>query len=142
MFSKEESKKLRQGFWIAFGKSYPHKWTLYDTKIKGLSFKFAFELRKASVAIAIESDDLERRILIWEKLLSLKSILKDTFPTDLIFDDSYLLSNRKEISRVYVEKTGVSIHDKNSWRETMIFLNENMKRFETFFEDYKEILAV
>ncbi len=35
MFSKDESKKLREDFWIFFGKSFPRKWILYNTKIKG-----------------------------------------------------------------------------------------------------------
>ena len=38
MFNKEDSRKLREEFWIAFGKSFPIKWILYKTKIKGLSF--------------------------------------------------------------------------------------------------------
>ncbi|MGB5417276.1 MAG: DUF4268 domain-containing protein, partial [Algibacter sp.] len=42
MFSKEESKRIKQEFWTSFGKSFPRKWVLYDTKLKGLSFKFHF----------------------------------------------------------------------------------------------------
>ena len=47
MFSKEESRILRQEFWTSFGKSFPRKWILYDTKLKGLSFKFHFDNRTA-----------------------------------------------------------------------------------------------
>jgi len=36
MISKEESKELIQEFWTSFGKEYPHKWILYNTKIKNL----------------------------------------------------------------------------------------------------------
>jgi len=143
MFSKEESKKLRQDFWTAFGKSYPRKWILYNTKIKGLQFKFHFDLKKALVSLDVETDDLEKRIALWEKLLILKSILHaEAFLPEAIFDDSYLMKNGKEISRVFVEKVGVSIHNKNSWRETMVFLNLHMEKFEDFFEDYKMVLDV
>jgi len=140
MFSKEESKKLRQEFWTSFGKSYPRKWILYNTKVKGLVLKFSFDVRQASVSIDVEADDLMRRIELWEKLVSLRSILINDYNKHVIFNDSFVLSNQKEISRIYIEKLEVSIHNKNTWQETMIFLNTSMKQFEAFFIEYKDIL--
>ena len=140
MFSKEESKQLRKEFWTSFGKSYPHKWILYNTKVKGLALKFHFDLRIALVSMDIETSDLGQRIELWEKLQSLKSILTEEYLPEIVFEDSFLLENGKEISRVYVRKEGVSIHNKNSWQETMIFLNDNMLLFEDFFFEYKEII--
>ena len=49
MYSKEEAAKLRQEFWISFGKSFPYKWTLYKTGVKNLSFRFYFDTKKAMV---------------------------------------------------------------------------------------------
>lgn len=141
MFSKEESRILRQEFWTSFGKSFPRKWILYDTKIKGFSFKFYFDTKKALVALDLE-DDLENRISYWEKLLSMRSILEDDYIADLIFEEEYYLENGKEISRIYIPiDTNVSIHNKNSWREVMEFFNEYMSKFEAFFEDYNEVLT-
>ena len=141
MFSKAASKKLRQDFWIAFGKSYPNKWTLYDTKIKGLSLKFHFDLKRALVSIDIETSDLDQRIQLWEKLVSLKSILVEEYLPEAQFVDYFVLENSKEISRVYVQKENVSIHNKNSWQETMQFLNTNMGLLESFFKEYEPILS-
>lgn len=141
MFSKSASKKLRQDFWIAFGKSYPRKWILYDTKIKGLALKFHFDLKNAMVSMDVEHHDLETRIILWDKLLLLQSILKNDFIPKAEFIDSYILENQKEISRVFVAKKGVSIHNKNTWRETMEFFNETMLQFEAFFRDNKDILS-
>lgn len=140
MFSKEESKKLRQDFWIAFGKSYPRKWILYDTKIKGLALKFHFDLKIAMVSMDIETSDLEKRIELWEKLVSLKSILKNDYLQETKFEDSLILENHKEISRVYVQKESVSIHNKNTWQETMQFLNTKMALLESFFQEYEGII--
>jgi hypothetical protein len=140
MFSKEESRLLRENFWISFGKSFPRKWMLYDTKIKGLSFKFHFDTKSALVALDLE-DDLENRIVYWEKLESLKSILINEFLPNAIFEDTYYLDSGKEISRIYVIlEHDVSIHNKNSWQMVMEFFNENMGLFEAFFCEYKEIL--
>lgn len=140
MFSKEESRRLRQDFWISFGKSFPRKWTLYDTKIKGFSFKFHFDTKKALIALDIE-DDLENRITYWEKLISLKSILTQDYLPDVIFEEEYFLENGKEISRIYLPlEQKVSIHNKSTWQDVMVFFNENMSKFEDFFEDYKEVI--
>ncbi|VAW18999.1 hypothetical protein MNBD_BACTEROID03-2304 [hydrothermal vent metagenome] len=139
MFTKEESKRLREEFWISFGKSYPHRWLLYDTKIKGLALKFHFGIKNATVSMNIELSALEMRIELWKKLASLKSILIDQYLPQAQFEDSFVLENQKEISTVYVEKINVSIHNKETWRETMVFLNGNMLRLETFFNEYKEI---
>lgn len=140
MFSKEESRKLREEFWISFGKSFPRKWILYDTKLKGFAFKFHFDTTSAMVVLDLE-DDLENRINFWEKLQSLKSILKDDFLPNAIFEEIYHLENGKEISRVYVSlPQKVSIHNKNTWREVMEFFVEKMTLFETFFVDYKDFI--
>lgn len=140
MFSKEESKQLRQDFWMAFGKSFPQKWILYNTKIKGLRLKFDFDVKKAMVSLDVDSENLERRIVLWEKLLSLKSLLAEDYWPEAIFEDSYVLENGREISRIYLEKENVSIHNKNSWQETMEFLNQNMKQLETFFLEYRDVI--
>ncbi len=140
MFSKEESRLLRQEFWTSFGKSFPRKWLLYDTKIKGVAFKFHFDTKTALIALDLE-DDLENRINCWEKLIALKSILQDEYLPNSIYEEEYYLDNGKEISRIYLPlEQKVSIHNKNSWQEVMVFFNTNMILFETFFEEYCDII--
>ncbi|WP_203256789.1 DUF4268 domain-containing protein [Hyunsoonleella ulvae] len=140
MFSKEESRILRQEFWTSFGKSFPRKWILYNTKLKGLSFKFHFDTKTALVALDIE-DDLEHRIKYWEKLVALKSILTDEYLPEAIYEEEYFLENHKEISRIYVPlQQKVSIHNKNSWRDVMEFFNNTMHLFEAFFLEYKDVI--
>lgn len=140
MFSKEESRILKQEFWTSFGKSFPRKWILYNTKIRGLSFKFHFDTKSALIALDLE-DDLENRINCWEKLITLKGILQSNYLPDAIYSETYYLNNGKEISRIYLSlEQKVSIHNKNSWQEVMVFFNTNMILFETFFEEYREII--
>ena len=140
MFSKEESKQIRQLFWTSFGKSFPRKWTLYNTGIKGLTFKFHFDTKSALVAMDLE-DDLEMRIDHWERILSLKSILVKDYLNEAIFEETYFLPSGKEISRVYVPfDNKVSIHNKATWQETMEFFNDRMSKFESFFQEYKDII--
>ncbi|MFJ1473027.1 DUF4268 domain-containing protein [Capnocytophaga cynodegmi] len=140
MYSKAEAKKLREEFWTSFGKSFPRKWVLYDTKIKDFSFKFYFDTKKAIVSLDIEDNILSNRILHYEKLVSLKSILLEEYLPDVIFEDCYVLDNDKEISRIYVQKENVNIHNKNTWRETMEFLYEKMLKFEEFWYEYEDVI--
>lgn len=92
------------------------------------------------VSIDVEDHNLENRIQLWDKLLSLKSILQTSYLPKAIFEESYYLENEKEISRVYVIKENVSIHDKNTWQETMLFLSEQMDILENFYQEFKDVL--
>lgn len=140
MFSKKQAKELRETFWISFGKSFPRKWVLYNTKIKDFSFKFYFDTKKAMVTLDIEDDNLENRIFYYEKLTALKSVLLSEYLPNALFEDVYPLDNDKEISRIYVLKENVCIHNKNTWQETMEFLYETMAAFEDFWYEYEDYI--
>ncbi len=140
MFSKEEAEKLRKDFWISYGKSFPRKWLLYNTKIKDFSFKFVADRKKALVCLDIESNDEIKNELLFEQLLSLKTILETNYLPEVIFDNNYQLENGKIIFRIYINhQQKFSIYNKNTWRDTFEFFNQTMHQFELFyyeFEDY------
>ena len=140
MFSKEESKKIRQEFWIFFGKRHPRKWLLYNTKIKDVVLKFSFDTKKAIVSMDSCATDPVIRAYYFDKFESLKLILKEEVSQDLIFDKAYTLESGKIISRVYSQRDGVSIHNKNTWPEVFNFFNEEMQLLETFFLEYQDII--
>ena len=75
MFNKEESAALRQEFWTSFGKSFPRKWLLYNTKIKGVSFKFVANRKNAMICLDIEHSDEIANEILYDQILSLKIIL-------------------------------------------------------------------
>ncbi len=139
MFSKEEAAQIKKEFWIAFGKSFPRKWILYDTKIKDFSFKFSADKKKAEVSLDIEIKDEIFRNAYYEKIWSLEDLLKD-YVGEFQKEEFYTLENGKIISRIWVEKTGVSIFNKNSWREIFDFFVEKMDGFERFFYDFEDFI--
>jgi len=139
MYSKVEVKALRQLFWTSFGKSFPRKWTLYNTKIKGLEFKFHFDKKSAMVCLDID-DTIERRLELWEKIQSLQAILLENHLPNALFEEIYYIDQDKDISRVFVLLEGVSINNKNTWQQTMEFLSLSMNQFESFFEDFNSVL--
>ena len=145
MFSKEEAIQIKKEFWIAFAEEYPRKWLLYNTKIKDVTFKFYVDNKKAQVLLDIEPKDEEKRKIYYEKVESLKTILLEDYLDHVIFERNFYLETGKVISRVWVEKTGISINNKNTWPEIFDFFAEKMDAFERFFyenEDYIKDLEI
>ena len=140
MYSREETQRLKREFWIAFSEKYPRKWVLYDTKIKDFSFKFYVDNKKAQVLIDIEPRNEDNRIAYFEKLEALKNILEEEFIKDLVFEKNFVLENGKTISRIWVEKLGISVSNKKYWDEIFDFLNEKMHALEMFFLEYDEFI--
>ncbi|MEP0266116.1 DUF4268 domain-containing protein [Dokdonia sp.] len=140
MFSKEQSKEIRQQFWIFFGKRHPRKWLLYNTGIKDLSLKFDFDTKKAVVTIESAANDEIDRAYYFDKLISLKKILKEDVSSELIFDEQFLLPSGKLVSRCYLSLENVSIHNKTTWPEVFDFFNTYMNKLELFFLEYKEYI--
>lgn len=140
MFSREESKKIRQDFWTSFGKEYPQRWILYDTKIREIQLKFTFNRKLAQVSLdVIDNDDLIRAYY-FEKLESLQKILLSEYTPDAVYTLNYELPEGKTISRIYVQMDNVSIHNKNQWSEVKEFLAKNMFTLQEFFQDFREYL--
>ena len=140
MFSKEEALQIKKDFWIAFAAEYPRKWLLYNTKIKDVTFKFYVDNKKAQVLLDIEPKDENKRIIYYEKVESLKNILLEEYLPDAIFERNFYLQNGKILSRVWVEKEGISINNKNTWPEVFKFFIEKMDAFERFFYEHEDYI--
>lgn len=140
MYSKEETKKLKKEFWTSFSEEYPRKWILYNTKVKDLSFKFSLNNKSIEVAFEIECNDLEKRTIYFEKVESLKLILTEEYLPDVIFEKNYTLDTQKEISRIWVEKKGLTFKNKNNWQEIFDFFYEKMDAFERFYFEYEDYI--
>ena len=145
MYSKEDSIRIKKEFWIAFAEAYPRKWILYNTKIKDVSFKFYVDNKKAHVLLDIECKEDEKRIIYFEKVESLKTILLEDHLPDAILERNFYLDSGKLISRIWVEKLNISINNPKTWPEIFDFFNDKMSAFEYFFfehEDYIKDLEI
>ena len=140
MFSKEDSKRIREEFWTSFGKSYPHKWVLYNTGIKEVQLKFSFNNDFAQVSLDVYSPDEVIQEYYFEKVYALRSILKEEYLSEIEVDKNYLLPEGKTIIRFYVQLNSVNIHNKNHWPEDFEFLSSNMSLLEAFFLEYKDYI--
>lgn len=139
MFSKKEAQQIKQEFWTVFGRAFPRKWLLYDTKIKDFSFKFDADSRKAEVSLDIEMKDDLYRNAYYEKIWSLENMLRD-YVGDFNKDEFYTNESGKVFSRYWVELHNVSVYNKDTWREIFEFFVEKMDGFERFYADFEDYI--
>ena len=140
MYSKEENQRLKREFWIAFAEKYPRKWILYDTKIKDFSFKFYVENTKAQVLIDIEHRNEDKRLQYFEKMEAFQSILEAEYISGLVFEKNFTLDSGKTISRIWVEKSQVSVSNRKYWDVIFDFFFEKMNALEMFYLEYEAII--
>ncbi len=140
MYSKDEIRELKTEFWNIFAEQYPRKWLLYDTKIKDFALKFYLDKKRVEVLIAIEHKDLELRKIYFQKIESLKTILTEEFLPDVEFDEHFTLSNGKQISKIWVEKEGITFHNKKNWDDIFEFFYDKMDAFERFYYEYEDYI--
>jgi hypothetical protein len=140
MYSKEEALQVKKEFWISFANEYPRKWLLYNTKIKDFSFKFNADNKIAMVSLDIEPKNNEHRIIYFQKIESLQTILREDYLPDALFNQNVQLDNGKIISRVWVQLNDVSINNKGTWPIIFEFFSKNMELFELFFYEYEEYI--
>lgn len=140
MFSKQEAQQIKKEFWTAFGKSFPRKWLLYNTKIKDFSFKFSVDNKKAEVSLDIEMKDELYRNAYYEKNWSLEDILRDDYIGDFQKDEYYVNASGKTLARYWVELHQVSVYNKETWRDIFEFFVEKMDAFERFYYDFEDFI--
>ena len=140
MFSKEESKLIKQEFWTTFASKYPRKWILFDTKIKDFVLKFDIENKKALVSIEITTKNEDLRLIYFQKIESLKTILEEDYVKNLIFDYEYTLDTGKKIAKIYTILDNASINNKDNWDVIFYFFYKNMNLLEAFFLEYQDYI--
>ena len=140
MFSREESKRIREEFWTDFGQKFPRKWLLYNTKIKEVQLKFTFTTEFAQVSLDVSSSDDVIQEYYTEKFHSLESVLKSDYLPKASLEDDYLLPEGKLVMRIFVQLDKVNIHNRNHWPEVFEFLYRNMDLLESFFEDFEDFI--
>lgn len=140
MYSKAEAQQIKKDFWTAFAEYNPRKWLLYNTQIKDVAFKFYIDNKKAQIMLDIEPKEEEKRKIYFEKIESLKTILLEEYLPDAIFERNFYLENGKVISRVWIELTGISLFNKDTWETIFEFFSEKMEAFEMFFYEYEDYI--
>ncbi|MDQ8053431.1 MAG: DUF4268 domain-containing protein [Pedobacter sp.] len=148
MYSKEEASKLRQQFWITFGKymkpipsadGLPINWINYKTGVKSIFFKMNAEQRKAMVAIEIAHPDPEMNRLYFERFLTVRSLFLNTVGEDWNWEEQTKNEQGVNVSRISIELVDVSVYDPDNWPQLISFLKPRMMALDEFWTDVKPI---
>lgn len=145
MFSKKEAKEIRLEFWNQFKKwsatlrakkGKKGRWIMNDTGIKQVKLKFHFDKNIALTGIEIDTRNLEKRIALWEKFISLRKALNEKADFPIQWEKEYILENQKTVSRIFSRLDNVNIYKREDWKKVNSFLYKTMTLYEDFFLEF------
>lgn len=147
MYSKDEEKALKKEFWDGFAdyaqpflkERGKRTWLLFNTRIRGLEFKFYVDRQKAGVLLEINAKNEDRRFRIFEALNDYKSLLEEGMPTL----DWHLIAETpmgKEVSEISVCLSDVDYYNRQTWPAIYPFFCTTMLLFEENYFDIFESL--
>ena len=93
MFSKEEKSALNHSFWNEIKNRMKKSssqlqrrvnWVQYPNHLKHTYLRLVFDKEKAAVCYDIQFKDEEIRVLFWEQLIELKTLINDTMGVSTI----------------------------------------------------------
>lgn len=148
MFSKDEASRLKEQFWITFGKymkPVPNaegeviNWLNYRTGVKHISFRMDAEPKFARITIEIGHPDAGVRELIFEQFAAFKTLLTDALAEDWEWELIATSSFEKEVARISCTLDKMSVFNKEHWASIIAFLKPRIIALDNFWLDVKPI---
>lgn len=148
MYSKEEASKLRQQFWITFGKymkpipsaeGLPINWVNYKTGIKHVFFKMNVTQNEATISITIAHPDQELRKLYFEQFKAFKLLLFDALTEEWEWEENKVNEYGAYFSELSKTLGTVSIFDQKQWPSLISFLKPRIIALDKFWVDVKPV---
>ena len=145
MFKREEASRLRQEFWMAFGRYMSPvpsaegkkiNWINYHTSVKDVYFRMDVNKESAMICIAMEHRDVALRELCFQQFEEFKTLLHADLEEEWEWQNGYV-SEGKTISRIYKQLSGVSVFHKDHWSELISFFKPRMIALDRFWENAK-----
>lgn len=148
MYSKEEKKELKVGFWtelneklteVGKAKGRNLEWMNYPTQIKRLFFRMEADETSARLCIDLQFLSKGIREIYYLQFQELENKLKEALTTDVHYVAEYEHWNGKTISRIYCQLDDVNINNKADWQRMHDFLMENFLNLDAFWEEFNAI---
>ena len=148
MYSKEEKKELKVGFWTELNdklteagkaKGRNLEWMNYPTNIKRLFFRMEADESSARLCIDLQFVSKGIREIYFLQFQELETKLKETLTSDIHFEADYEHWNGKTISRIYCELDGVNVNNREDWGKIHDYLVENFLKLDAFWEEFNAI---
>jgi hypothetical protein len=146
MYSKQEASQLRQEFWTTLGQYMSPilstegeriNWVNYKTGEKNISFRMHADNKKATIAIELTHKDKEIQQLYFEQFLQFKNLFIDAMNEQWSWQLHTYDAHGKLISKIFKEKTGVNIFQKQDWPELISFFKPRIIALDEFWSSAK-----
>ncbi|MDE5419349.1 DUF4268 domain-containing protein [Labilibaculum sp. DW002] len=146
MYTKDEAKAIKIGFWDGFKRFSKKKgrkmtsWVLKGTQIKEVQLKFDLNEKGAFVMLQIDSKLDTNRLSVFESFEKYKLVIDETCGPELKWERDYLIEGFKEVSMIYFQLPGAIVYKKEEWETYYQFLFEKMSILEEAYLDVKEVI--
>jgi hypothetical protein len=146
MYSRQEASQLSQEFWTTFGQymspiasSEGEKinWINYKTGEKNISFRMHANNKKAIIAIELNHKDKDIQQIYFEQFLQFKNSFTEVMQEQWNWQLHMYDEHGKIISRIYKEKTALSIFQKHDWPELISFFKPRIIALDEFWSQVK-----
>ena len=146
MYSKHEASQLRQEFWTTFGQYLSPilsaegekiNWINYKTGEKNISFRMHADNRMANISIELTHKDSEIQQLYFEQFLQFKNLFDDVVNEEWNWQLHAYDEHGKLVSKIFKEKTGVSIFQKQDWPDLISFFKPRIIALDEFWSQVK-----
>ncbi|MBO9682831.1 MAG: DUF4268 domain-containing protein [Flavisolibacter sp.] len=146
MYSKQEASQLRQEFWTTFGQYLSPilsaegekiNWINYKTGEKNISFRMHADNRKAIISVELTHKDGEIQQIYFEQFVQFKNLFDDAMNEEWNWQLHTYDEHGKLISKIFKEKTDVSIFQKGNWPELISFFKPRIIALDEFWSQVK-----
>lgn len=148
MYRKEEASKLRQQFWITFGKymkpipsaeGVSINWVNYKTGIKQVCFRMEITQQEAVISIDITHSDPETRKLYFEQFKAFKLLFLEALGEEWEWEQNLMNEYDIPFSRISKTLPNVSIFNQTDWPLLISFLKPRIVALDQFWINVKPI---
>lgn len=146
MYSRQEATQLKKEFWTVFGQYMMPvlsaeggkvNWINYKTGEKDIYFRVYADNKLAGIAIELTHKDEGIQQLYFEQFEQFKKLLQETLAEEWNWHLHGKDEHGKTISRIYSEKTGLSILRKEDWPALISFFKSGMLALDEFWSQVK-----
>ena len=146
MYSRQQASQLRQEFWTTFGQYLSPvlsaegekvNWINYKTGEKNIAFRMHADNKKAIIAIELNHKDKDIQQIYFEQFLQFKNLFDEALEEEWNWQLHSYDEHGKLISRIYKEKNGISVFQKQDWPALISFFKPRIIALDEFWSSVK-----
>lgn len=151
MLSKEERKERNAAFWEGFRKEMRNikssngkgiNWINYPTGVNDVYVRLHTDSKITRLSFDIQPKDDGIRSILWEQMTELKIVMEEsTGPADNWNEFDHVFAGRT-VSRITWETSDYNFYQPEDWDDIKAFLRERLVAFDSFYQEFKEILIL